>query len=352
MSFIKNPAKTWNSVSKLPIEQSLIAGGCGSLAFFEILGYAQTFLQSNMEHMLDILWPQQPAQVSMVSTVLPDHKGCRAGNAPLIAREGNVGAMILTKSGIFYLRNKDLFLFVASATYEEEREKHDFAKEAVSKLSPHAFALYHKAAAEINVKDKNEVITNSLKKHFKELLEDCLLHMILNDLSLLCFNQSTSRLGRILALDLFQKITLSREAAAETMPTVIIKKGKNLIQGIMGSFWTSEKESKDLAAIHSKTSGAILLEWVSSNKKNIKQELPSLLSMCKNKQLFFRNSTDWKGNSMEINYSQQQWRNGFQITRCMWEAIIDDTIKIELELCPRTEEECWNQIARLRYSIF
>jgi hypothetical protein len=308
--------RAWNFVSNLPMEQSLILGGGGTLAFFELLGYAQGFLQTNTKKIFDLLWPSTTTSVKAV-----------ANNAiyPLIAREGVVGGMLLTKNGIFYLRGENLVLYGASAYFENQNT--DFATHAFSELSPHAFALYQKATHNPND------IQQNLEFHFRELLDDCLLQMILNDFQLILSEISDisspddkNKLSGII-LSLIKKITLTKDA--EPPPTYAAR--------LSSYFWSPALNINE--AGH-KSSQACLTEWAHENRADLINDLkPQLQKFIQNHQIFFKPQ-------------QAPLAASFTKTMCSWNKTISNTLTISLKLFPQsTLDGTWSQVGKLQYSI-
>ena len=329
MSTSRNTTRAWNYVSNLPVEQSLVLGGGGTLAFFEILSYAQGFLQTNTKKIFDLLWPVPTSHVHTVADILK--KGNLGNNTPLIAREGVVGSMLLTQSGIFYLRGENLILYGAAA-YVENGETESLAQ-AISELSPHAFSLYQMAA---NKKFSRELaqdkVQKTLKFHFDELLDDCLLHMILNDFQLILSklssesSQNTTTVAE-LVLDLIKRITLTKDS--KPTPTYV--------QKMYEYIWTPAVNINEAG---NQSSKVCLTQWVDDNKEKLKSHLKhQLQTSLDDPQIFYK---QYKAPSVESLHK----------TACDWHKSIGDTLTISLHLLPDTAlDGTWTQVGKLQYSI-
>jgi hypothetical protein len=334
---------TWNKVGNLPLEQSLLVGGGGSLALFEVFSYAQSFLQKNMNQVFDTLWPTPLNTVSSVANLLKTK--ILDTNCPLIAREGSVGGMLLSRSGIFYLRGRDLILCQAPNMYESDDENNDFITNAVCRLSPHAFLLYHEAADVHNGLANNFLIKQSLKKHFDELLDDCLLHMLLNDFLLILPMISSIHNKPIvdLVLDLIKKVTLSKEVEE---PSIYSRFNK-----AVWSYWPFSNNNGGENVIEHSSSKKCLSEWANDNRLNISNYLIPFFKKFNNTHIFYRDPNAWRQNEVE---NQEPWVKSFNLTNCMWKKDTANFIHTEMQICETEEVEddgSWSQIGKLRYTI-
>jgi len=335
--------EAWHWVSALPIEQSLVLGGGGSLAFFELAKHARTFLQHNMRSVLSLLFPgfnnNIISQTTGVKTVTSQNV------SPLIARNGVVEAMLLTRTGIFYLKTEGLTLYQAVGYCESAHpQREQYIEAALSKLSPHALYLYNEARQK--GKGSRDDIDTYLREKFEQLLDDCLLHMILNDLSRIS-RMDPAHLTAIkpIAINLIQKITLTQPQGNTTW----------------GQFaWSFlGYRGQTTATFTAKSSTQYLREWTTENGAPTIQQLKAIFLQYlrngdeANPNLFFRDSNEWRHNTIELLTTSQteQWHKSLSVTGCTWNRAIGP-LRIELELtAPDADDVDWKSIASLRYTI-
>ena len=304
--------KAWNWVSSLPIEQSLVVGGGGTIAFLEVLSFAHMFLEDNINSVLNMLYGT-PLE-SRVKTVA-DRSSVLA---PLMARKGLVEAMLLTPIGIFFLRADHLTLYKAQIQNDNDETSYYY-----SKLSPSALGMYNTAITQSLIEAQN-----NLTQNFSALLDDCLLHMLLNDLALLLSTQTPSQMRPIkqLALDLIQRITGPPPPAQKMLARFT-------------SAFTKQPSS------HIKpSSNACLQEWAKKGEKDIANRLKQLLDNSHDLRLFYKKSH-------AVNATEQRvMMEGLLATGCMWNQKIGN-LSVELEVCSEEAGSRWNKIAKLRYRI-
>ena len=319
------------------MEQGMVVGGLGSVAFLEALGFAQSFLQAKLEH----IWGTHPDTTPHLTRV-----DARYGNMlgvddwPMVAREGVVGGMLLTKNGIFYLRTKDLLLYRSIAT----RETRDIAgltqAYAASKLSYHALELYNKMLDEYAVSGKQgpDFLEKKNKEDKVTLMHDCLLHMLLNDfavaLSYVKPHKADYKKEIVAMLALIQKVTLRTPSPSQ---------GTLSILG-MGS---TRRET-----LIEKTSRQCLEEWTREHEGAIKDDILNLFSEIKDKKLFFRGDINaWQSSSPE-NSQNAQWKHSYGKHGLDFNQKVG-CINTELESfnAPMRSSDSWERIGRLRYCI-
>ena len=330
--------EAWHWISTLPMEQSLVLGGGGSLAFFELARHARTFLANNMKSFLRLIFPNSAGPITKTTDV--QTVACQ-NVSPLIARNGLVEAMLLTQTGIFYLKTEDLTLYQAQGYCQNaDVQPNVYVRTAISKLSPHALSLYHKAQEQSTTR---EDIHRGLQTKYHELLDDCLLHMILNDLSSISSSGHPSLITiKPIALDLIQKITLT------------VNSGSGWTRAWT---WFGYAPPTDTTPT-TKTSIQCLTEWTTNHAPDIQRHLKQIFTENSSRDgtkpnLFFRDSGEWQRNALEVNRrgSNEQWSKSLEVTGCAWNRIIGP-IRIELELTPPdSDDNDWISIARLRYTI-
>ena len=322
-------ARPWS----LPMEQGMVAGGLGSVAFLEVLGFAQSFLQAKLEH----IWGSRPDM---------PHLRCveaRYGNLvgidqwPMVAREGVVGGMLLTKNGIFYLRTKDLLLYRSIATTETRNNHGSTHTYAASKLSDHAFDMYKKMLDGYGSADKaSDYLKNKNKKDFEMLMYDCLLHMLLNDfavaLNYVKPRKETYKNAIAAMLALMQKVTLTptpQRMLSRLGESMGLRRGETLIE---------------------KTSTQCLEEWTREHEATIKDEILEIFSEIRSK-LFFRDIDAWRNSSPE-NSQNEQWKHSYNQNGLDFNKKVG-CISTELESfnAPTRSSDSWERIGRLRYCI-
>ena len=338
--------EAWHWVSDLPIEQSLVLGGGGSLAFFELAKHARTFLQDNMRSVLSLLFPTFNNNIISQITHVPTVTSQKI--SPLIARNGVVEAMLLTRTGIFYLKTDGLTLYQAVGYCETANPGHEeYIHAALSKLSPYALHLYNEARQK--GEESRDNIQDHLREKFEQLLDDCLLHMILNDLSRIS-RMDPAHLTPIkpIAINLIQKITLTQPQG-------------NTNWGQYAWRFLGYYRGQATATVAAKSSTQCLREWTTENGAPaiIQQQLKDIFIQYlrseaeASQKLFFRDSDEWRQNPIELPPSRQteQWRKSLSVTGCTWNRAIGP-LRIELEMtAPDADDVDWKSTARLRYTI-
>jgi hypothetical protein len=358
------PNTYWKHLIDLPLEKGLVLGGAASLAFAEVIGVLNSFLQNNLHKTLDILIPRPKRSgdkyiVHAVAEELNlslDQK--RTKCIPLIAREKiGVGGIILSTNGIYYLKPGTMQIF-SSTPFDDGLEKRDditiseeqFQLHALCQLSPHTFQLYNAA------RNNPPSFFCNVKQRFNMFLFDCLLQMILSDLFTLIHGMEIVEDLAILKLasNLISRITRSKDKEDQKPPPpkswyeFIFKRGLFINK-------SSRVEKKvSIKNNHNSSSEKILKSWARENRSsilaNFKHSVGSITDEATH--LFCKNDNVKSKVRGEKTFS---WEQGASLTHCIWEVKIDGLFKTGIQFFdPKPIKESngtWKYIAKLRYSF-
>jgi len=269
-------------------------------------------------------------------------------NWPMVAREGLVGGLLLTKVGIFYLRTKDLLLYRSHVTYEkydnEISEEHEYA---ANRLSEHAYTLYKKIVEEAYPPTMAQnMINKRARQSFERLLDDCMLHMLLNDfaiaLSYVKVNKKNNQKAIAAIVELMQSVTHSTPPPPTLYQRWWLRSTPSPPSGSGSSSSSSSSSS----------SQCLLEEWTRKNSDVIRGEIKNIFFNIGDPKLFWRDGNAWKQSNLE-KIEDQQWRGCFRQTHCDWrKSIGGGVLRVELELLkPTKSSDDWENMGRLRYCI-
>jgi hypothetical protein len=357
------PNTYWKHLTDLPLEKSLVLGGATSLAFAEVIGVLNSFLQNNLHKTLDILIPRPKRSgdkyiVHAVAEELNlslDQKKTKC--IPLIAREKiGVGGIILSTNGIYYLKPGTMQIFT-SAAFDDGSEKHEditvsekqFQLHALCQLSPHTYQLYNAA------RDNPASFFCNIKQRFNMFLFDCLLQMILSDLFTLIHKREIVEDPVILSLasKLISRITRSKNKEDQPPPPqkswyeYIFKRGLFINRN------TREQKRVGTKNSYNNSSEQILNSWIKENRNDILINFKHAVIVDESTTHFFaKNGNFKKRGSGDQSFS---WEQGALLTHCIWEVKINGIFKTEIQFFdPKPIKESrgtWKYIAKLRYSF-